>query len=180
MTEGEFDGWLERSLARELRGTERPAPARDWARSRPQVRRRAAEGPGAGPALALKAATAFAVVVLAAGVTGGAISGSANPVAWGHAVEEATVSALPLRLEDPAPPTPSAQPNPGSQALAAASGARHEAGEDGHAGRSDDHRADGSHHDKATAPAHDDHDSGAHPGVSPAPRDSPADNESHS
>lgn len=97
----EFDTWLERALARELGWVRRSAPSHDWTRPRPRYRRRLVS---AGGALALNGVAGLIAAALAVGATGTAMTVHANPVAWGHAVQEATVEALPIRAEPAATP----------------------------------------------------------------------------
>lgn len=99
-----FDGWLERSLRRELsRWSGVAAPEREWVTVARRRRRRLALVSGAGGALGAKAATGLVVAAFATvAATGTAVTGTANPVVWGEALESAA-SNLPDRTETSPP-----------------------------------------------------------------------------
>jgi len=94
---GEFEGWLEEALKRNLD----PAVSRRARASRPRyrslvsggrVRRASLLGGGASTAAAAKAATGLTVAAFAVGATGAALSGTPNPIQWrqqvSHRVEQ--------------------------------------------------------------------------------------------
>ncbi len=143
--EGEFDAWLETELAREL------GPLRNVAPNRARVQPRSRLGSpalGAGGTFAVKAAMGIAVAIFAVGATGTAMTGSPNPTAWGQAIEEVAISAVPLRSEQPSPNTPataSAQPSTPVSTVVVGSGARHEQ-------RSESHPAASHHPEPAHSP----------------------------
>lgn len=109
--ERDFDAWLERSLRRELGrfGAATP-PEREWVTLARPRRRRLTVASGAGGAVGAKAATGLVVAAFAA-ATGTAVTGTANPVVWGEALEAAATS-LPDRVEGPSSAAPAATEKP--------------------------------------------------------------------
>ncbi len=94
---GEFEGWLEEALRRNLD----PAVSRRTRASQPRyrslagvgrVRRMSLLGGGASTAVVAKVATGLTVAAFAVGATGTALSGTANPIQWrelvSHRVEQ--------------------------------------------------------------------------------------------